>query len=216
MKQVSLLLFLLIYLAFGAGCIDFWSTDTTENATSPPVLHYERGNISIPINTSEIPVRRFDVNATEAIEIVLADQRAGILFENGWEIASIRTGFEEEDPNREHIDVEFRNDELSLSFFIEVDEQEERATRGRCSPIVWGGRPWPDSKEPRPEDYYQNYYLPKTDQFAVVDCQNERIVMVYNETTIFYLYPSYGDANVWDPDRSETGAPQPSHTGRTA
>ncbi|MDD3069722.1 MAG: hypothetical protein PHX88_00835, partial [Methanoculleus horonobensis] len=160
-------------------------------------------------------VRTFDVNATEVIEIVLADQRAGILLEGGWNITSIRTGFEEEDPNREHIDAEFRNDELSLSFFIEVDEREERATRGRCSPMVWGGRPWPDSKGPRPEDYYQSR-PPLTDRFSVVDCQNERIVMVYNETTIFYLYPSYGDANVWDPDRSETGAPQPSHTGRTA
>jgi len=212
MRQNSVLLVALLLLAFGAGCIDFSET----NATSTPILHYEQGNTSIPINVSEIPVRTFDVNATEAIEIVLADQRAGILLEGGWNITSIRTGFEEADPNREHIDVEFRNDELSLSFFIEVDEREERATRGRCSAIVWGGRPWPDSKEPRPEDYYQNYYLPKTDQFAVIDCQNERIVMVYNKTTIFYLYPSYGDANVWDPDRSETGASQPSHTGRTA
>jgi hypothetical protein len=211
MRQKPVLLVVLLLLALGAGC-----TSTPENATPAPVLHYEQGNTSIPINVSEIPVRTFDVNATEVIEIVLADQRAGILLEGGWNITSIRTGFEEEDPNREHIDVEFRNDELSLSFFIEVDEREERATRGRCSAIVWGGRPWPDSKEPRPEDYYQNYYLPKTDQFAVIDCQNERIVMVYNETTIFYLYPSYGDANVWDPDRSETGAPQPSHTGRTA
>ncbi|MDD4252760.1 MAG: hypothetical protein PHT74_06390 [Methanoculleus horonobensis] len=211
MRQNSVLLVALLLLALGAGC-----TSTPENVTPAPVLHYEQGDTSIPINVSEIPVRRFDVNATEVIGIVLADQRAGILLEGGWKIASIRAGFEEEDPNREHIDVEFRNDELSLSFFIEVDEREERATRGRCSAIVWGGRPWPDSKEPRPEDYYQNYYLPKTGQFAVIDCQNERIVMVYNKTTIFYLYPSYGDANVWDPDRSETGAPQPSHTGRTA
>ena len=173
MRQNPVLLVALLLLAFGAGC-----TSTPENATPAQVLHYEQGNTSIPINVSEIPVRTFDVNATEVIGIVLADQRAGILLEGGWKIASIRAGFEEEDPNREHIDAEFRNDELSLSFFIEVDEREERATRGRCSPIVWGGRPWPDSKEPRPEDYYQNYYLPKTDQFAVIDCQNERIVMV--------------------------------------
>lgn len=211
MRQNPVLLVALLLLAFGAGCIDF----PEMNATSTPILHYEQGNTSILINVSEIPVRTFDVNATEVIEILLADQRAGILLEGGWNITSLRTGFEEEDPNREHIDVEFRNDELSLSFFIEVDEREERATRGRCSAIVWGGRPWPDSKGPRPEDYYQSR-PPLTDRFSVVDCQNERIVMVYNKTTIFYLYPSYGDANVWDPDRSETGAPQPSHTGRTA
>lgn len=215
MKRIFILSLTLLLLALGAGCIDFPGANATETVTPAPVLHYERGDVSIPINVSEIPVRTFDVNATEVIEIVLADQRAGILLEGGWQITSIRTGFEGEDPNREHIDVEFRNDELSLSFFIEVDEREKRATRGRCSPIVWGGRPWPDSKGPRPEDYYQSR-PPLTDRFSVVDCQNERIVMVYNKTTIFYLYPSYGDANVWDPDRSETGAPQPRHTGRTA
>ena len=153
MKRIFILSLALLLLAFGAGC-----TSTTENVTPAPVLHYEQGNTSIPINTSEISVRRFDVNATEVIGIVLADPRAGILLEGGWNITSIRRGFEEEDPNIEHIDVEFRNDELSLSFFIEVDEREKRATEGRCNATIWGGRPWPDSKEPRPEDYYQDYY----------------------------------------------------------
>jgi len=39
-------------------------------------------------------VGSFDASVTEVIEILLADQRAGILLENGWKIASIRTGFE--------------------------------------------------------------------------------------------------------------------------
>ncbi len=37
-------------------------------------------------------------------------------------------------------------------------------------------------------------------RFEVIDRNNERVLMVYNKTTIFYLYPSYGDANVWAPD----------------
>jgi len=35
--------------------------------------------------------------------------------------------------------------------------------------------------------------------------------MVYNKTTIFYLYPSYGDAHLWGP-WSGTGGPLPSRT----
>ncbi|HOB18545.1 MAG TPA: hypothetical protein PKK74_07620 [Candidatus Methanoculleus thermohydrogenotrophicum] len=31
-----------------------------------------------------------------------------------------------------------------------------------------------------------------TDRWYVYDHHNERVAMIYNETTIFYLYPSYG------------------------
>ncbi len=133
-------------------------------------------------------MRSFDANVTEVIEIVLTDQRAGALLENGWNITSIRTGFEEEDPNQKHIDVEFRNDELSLSFFIEVDEQERHATTGRCSAPLWFGGP---GRGPLPEDYHQT--IKKfTNRWYVFDHHNDRLVTVYNKTTIFYLYPSYG------------------------
>ncbi len=197
MKQVFILSLVLLLLAFGAGCIDFPETNTTKTAASTPILHYERGNILIPINTSEIPVRTFDVNATEVIEIVLADQRAGILLEGGWQITSIRTGFEGEDPNREHIDVEFRNDELSLSFFIEVDEWERQTGRGRCSATIWRGHPWTSEPFPEEEDYHQavNPYM---GLFVVVDHHNERVIMAYDDTTIFYLYPSYGEVAEWE------------------
>ena len=197
MKQVFILSLVLLLLAFGAGCIDFPETNTTKTAASTPILHYERGNILIPINTSEIPVRTFDVNATEVIEIVLAVQRAGILLEGGWQITSIRTGFEGEDPNREHIDVEFRNDELSLSFFIEVDEWERQTGRGRCSATIWRGHPWTSEPFPEEEDYHQavNPYM---GLFVVVDHHNERVIMAYDDTTIFYLYPSYGEVAEWE------------------
>ena len=188
MKQTLFLLFALALLVFGAGCTDPAETGMPENVTpTPAVLHYERGDVAIPINASAIPVRGFDVNVTEVIEIVLTDRRAGVLLENGWNITSVRAGFAEEDPNREHIDVEFQSDELPLSFFIEVDEQERRAGWGRCNVPFWDGGLHAD---PNPEDYHQNL---STHLCYVFDHHhNERVVMVYNETTIFYLYPSYG------------------------
>ena len=52
MRQVSFLLFALLLLALGAGCIDSRDNDTPETVTPAPVLHYERGDVSIPINVS--------------------------------------------------------------------------------------------------------------------------------------------------------------------
>jgi hypothetical protein len=204
-QAIPLLSLVLLLLAFGAGCTDSPETNTTENVTSPPVLHYERGDVSIPINTSEIPVRGFDANATEVIEILLADQRAGALLENGWKIASIRTNFEgvySVDPARTYVDVEFRGDEQSPSFFIEVDEQEGHTGRGFCNVPFWRGGLY--AGPPYPEDYHQNWT--STNRFSayyVFDHHhNERVVMVYNETTIFYLYPSYGTEWFEDVKRS--------------
>ncbi len=189
--QATLILTLaLLLLAFGAGCTDSPETNATENVTPSPVFIYERGNISIPINTSEIPVRRFDANVTEVLRILLADQRAAVLLENGWKIASVRTGFEKfrsVDPARTYVDVEFRNDELPLSFFIEVNEEERQAGKGRCNVPYWEG-PY---EGPRPDDYHKAM-REGTDRWSVYDHHNERVAMVYNETTIFYLYPSYG------------------------
>ena len=188
MKRIFILSLALVFLVFGVGCVDSWGTDTPENATIPPILHYERGSVSISVNTSEIPVRRFDVNVTEVIEILLADRRAGVLLENGWNIASVRTGFAEEDPNREqgYIDVEFRSDELPLSFFIEVDEEEKQTGKGRCNATVRDGRP---GAGPLPE-YHQAAFKSRDHQRHVFE-RNERVMMIYSSTTIFYLYPSY-------------------------
>ena len=193
-QAIPLLSLALLLLAFGAGCIDFPETNATENITPAPVLHYERGDVSIPINISEIPVRGFDANVTEVIAILLADQRAGILLEGGWEITSVRTSFEEfysVDPARTYVDVEFRNDEPSPSFFIEVDEQEGHTGRGFCNVPFWIGGAYAGTY---PEDYHQNWT--STNRFSgfyVFDHHhNEQVMMVYNETTIFYLHPSYG------------------------
>ena len=190
MKRIFILSLALVFLVFGVGCVDSWGTDTPENATIPPILHYERGSVSISVNTSEIPVRRFDVNVTEVIEILLADRRAGVLLENGWNITSVRTsiktGYAGVDLNRTYVDVEFRSDEESPSFFIEVDEGEKQTGKGRCNVPFW----W-DGRGPYPEDYHQNQNM-STNQYYVFDHRNERVTMVYNETAIIYLYPSYG------------------------
>ena len=192
MKQTPFLLFALAILVFGAGCTDPAETGMPENVTpTPAVLHYERGDVAIPINASELPVRGFDANVTEVIAIVLTDRRAGVLLENGWNITSVRTsiktGYAGVDLNRTYVDVEFRSGEESPSFFIEVDEQERRAGWGRCNVPFWDGGLHAD---PNPEDYHQNL---STHLCYVFDHHhNERVVMVYNETTIFYLYPSYG------------------------
>jgi len=158
--------------------------NTTETVTPAPILHYEQGNTSIPINASEIPVRDFDANVTEVIEILLADQRAGALLEGGWKITSVRIGFDYD--LRTHVDVEFRSDEPSPSFFIEVDEREGHTGWGRCNVPRWLGGPFAG---PYPEDYHQNRTFYHT---YVFDHHNERVTMVYNDTTISYLYPSYG------------------------
>ena len=189
MKQTLFLLFALALLVFGAGCTDPAETGMPENVTpTPAVLHYERGDIVIPINTSAIPVRNFDANVTEVIVIVLTDRRAGVLLENGWNITSVRTGFGmySVDPARTYVDVEFRSDEESPSFFIEVDEGEKQTGKGRCNVPFW----W-DGRGPYPEDYHQNQNM-STNQYYVFDHRNERVTMVYNETAIIYLYPSYG------------------------
>jgi hypothetical protein len=193
-QAIPLLSLTLLLLAFGAGCIDFPEPNATENVTPALVLHYERGDVLIPINVSEIPVRRFDANVTEVIEILLADQRAGILLEGGWKIASVRMGFEEfysVDPARTFVDVEFRRDEQSPSFFIEVDEQEGHTGRGFCNVPFWRGGLYAG---PYPEDYHQNWT--STNRFSAYSVfdhrHNERVMMVYNDTTIFYLYSSYG------------------------
>ncbi|KUK62024.1 MAG: hypothetical protein XD82_0835 [Methanoculleus marisnigri] len=198
-KRIFILSLALLLLAFGAGCTDSPETNGAETVTPAPVLHYQRGDVSIPINVSEIPVRGFGANATEVIEILLADPRAGALLEDGWKITSVRTNFDYD--LRTYVDVEFRRDEQSPSFFIEVDEQEGHTGRGFCNVSFWRGGLYAG---PYPEDYHQNWT--STNRFSgyyVFDHHhNERVMMAYNETTIFYLYPSYGTEWFEDVKRS--------------
>ena len=185
MKQTSLLLVTVVLLVVGAGCTDFVEVNAPENVTP---LSYEQGNVSIPRNLPEITVHdpgNFTGNVTAVLEIVLADRRAGILLENGWNVTSVRMASGEDDPDRPYAEVEFRND--GLSFFIGVDETVRRTLDGRCGAEWWLSTP---VSGPLPRGYHQ-----ATDKltctYHVFDERNKRVAMIYNDTTIFYLYPSY-------------------------
>jgi hypothetical protein len=105
--------------------------------TPAAILYYKTGNLSIPLNISQIKVqdpKNFTANVTSVIEVLLGDQRAKILFENAWNITSVRRATDEHDPNLPYADVEFQKE--GLSFFIGVDEKESRTLRG------YSGAPW--------------------------------------------------------------------------
>lgn len=188
MKQTAILLVTAILLAFGAGCTDSVAVNASANATPAPILYYELGNFSFSLNISEIAVNdpeNFTANATSVIEILLADQRTRILLENGWNITSARMASEEDDPNRTYAEVEFRKD--GLSFFIGVDETAGRTLDGRCGAEWWVSTP---VSGPLPEGYHQAMDK-STKTYHVFDEKNKRMAMIYNDTTIFCLHPSY-------------------------
>lgn len=188
MKQTSLLLFTVILLVFGVGCTDSVEVNASENTTPAPPLYYGQGNTSIILNLPEITVHdpgNFTGNVTAVLETLLADRRAGILLENGWNVTSVRMASEEDGPNRTYAEVEFRND--GLSFFIGVDETARRTLDGRCGAEWWLSTP---VSGPMPEGYHQATDM-LTNTNHVFDERNKRVAMIYNDTTIFYLYPSY-------------------------
>ncbi|MCK8518412.1 hypothetical protein [Methanoculleus sp. 7T] len=186
MRLISILLFTLMSLVFVSGCIDSQEINPTENTTLAPFLYYERGNISTPLNISELPVRNSTANVTGVIETLLADQRTGILLENGWKITSVSGAVDRDSPNRRYTDVEFEKE--GLSYFIEVDETANRTLEGHSGAKL-RARP---SDSP-PEDYYKWKWFDEDSSvmYGVFDRKNDRAVMIYNKTTIFYLYPSY-------------------------
>ncbi|MCK8518435.1 hypothetical protein [Methanoculleus sp. 7T] len=193
MKQPPLLLVTLILLVFGAGCTDSAEVNASENTTPAPALYYEQGTTSIALNLSEITVDdpgNLAANVTMVLETLLADQRTAILLENGWNITSVRMASDEDDPNRAYAEVEFRHD--GLSFFIGVDETARRTLEGRCGAEWWLSTP---VSGPLPEGYHQATDK-STKTYHVFDERNKRVAMIYNHTTIFYLYPSYSIINM--------------------
>ena len=184
---------MLVLLLIGSGCINTECTpgNLSVNETPATILYYKNGNLSIPINVLQIEVKdpgNFTANVTSVITILLGDQRTGVLLENGWNITSVSGVNDKHDPNRTHIEVEFRKE--GLSFFIGVDENERRTLEGRC-----GAKQWVTDRisGPLPEDYHQWKWFDEGSliTYYVIDERNERVVMIYNKTTIFYLYPSY-------------------------
>ncbi|MDK2890682.1 MAG: hypothetical protein PWR21_1314 [Methanoculleus sp.] len=146
------------------------------------------GGTETPVDLSQIEIRGgpdFSPNVTLISSILQNDPRTGLLIENGWNITSINEKNDEKDRDQSYADVEFRKD--GLSFYIGVDEQEGHTTGGYCDAEVWVAEP---VSGPRPGNYHQA--KDKMERWwHVFDDRNERVVMIYNSTTIFYLYPSY-------------------------
>jgi hypothetical protein len=92
--------------------------------------------------------------------------------------------------------VEFQKE--GLSFYIGVDEREGRTAGGYCGAEVWIAEP---VSGPRPGDYHQARDKMEG-WWHVFDARNERVVIIYNSTTIFYLYPSYSIINMEGIQRS--------------
>jgi|GEM_PF-407403 hypothetical protein len=180
------------------------------------------GGTEIPVDLSQIEIRcgqNFSPNVTLISSILRDDSRTGILIENGWNITSINeplqswdvvdpvqleewnvTSINEmndrKDRARGSAAVEFQKE--GLSFYIGVDEREGRTAGGYCGAEVWIAEP---VSGPRPGDYHQARDKMEG-WWHVFDDRNERVVMIYNSTTIFYLYPSYSIINMEGIQRS--------------
>jgi len=190
MKRIVSFL-LLIILLVGSGCMTPRTTPGNESMvpTPAPILYYNTGNISIPLDISQIEVldpKNFTANVTSVLEVLLNDQRAKILFENAWNITSVRRATDEHIPNQTFIDVEFQKE--GLSFFIGIDDQNRRTLRGYSGAPSWYATP---ISGPHPKPYYQSEALRGSNTMIVYDNRHEKsvVIMIYNKTTIFYLLP---------------------------
>ncbi len=199
MKTGYLLLIVLMVLLAACGCTDTRDpigdgevqNDATgrfpKNGSLTPAS-MDTGTTEIPVDLSQVEITGsmdFSPDVSSIILILLSDPRAGVLLENGWNITSVNERCDEGYRDRCCVDVEFRKD--GLSFFIGVDELEGHTIEGYCNAEAWVAEPISGSL---PEDYHKA--KDKTEgRWHVFDHCNERVVMIYNETTIFYLYPSY-------------------------
>ncbi len=183
----------LVLLLIGSGCTDTKSTtgELLVNETPATILYYGNANMSLPVNVSQIEVRdpgNFTANVTSVITILLSDPRTGVLLENGWNITAVSEETDDYDPNRRYAEVEFKKE--GLSFYIVVDDKTGRTLDGRCGAKWWISG---SVSGPLPQDYHQ-----ADDKLSgnvwVFDQKNRRVIMVYNQTTILFLYPSYGSS----------------------
>ena len=196
MKTTIPIFCMLVLLLVGSGCIDTESIagNLSVNEIPATILYYENGNLSFPVDVSQIKVQdpgNFTVNVTSVITILLDDPRTGILLENGWAVTAISGAINDYDPNRTYADVEFEKD--GLSFYILVDENERRTGDGYCSaePMIYTGE---FTRLGHPIPRYTQTKCKQDRMMHVFDHQDERLIMIYNGTTFYYLYPSYGSS----------------------
>lgn len=198
MKTKCSLYFVLMILLASCGCIDTQRPveDDGMNDSMDGLLmngsftptSVATGGPGIPVDLSQVEIRggpNFSPNVTLISSILQNDPRTGILIENGWNITSINEMNDEKDRARGSATVEFQKE--GLSFYIVISEQEGRTAGGYRGAEIWIAEP---VSGPRPGDYHQ-----ARDKLEgwwhVFDDRNERVIMIYNSTTFFYLYPSY-------------------------
>lgn len=198
MKTKYSLYFVLMILLASCGCIDTQRPveDDGMNDSMDGLLmngsftptSVATGGPGIPVDLSQVEIRggpNFSPNVTLISSILQNDPRTGILIENGWNITSINEMNDEKDRARGSATVEFQKE--GLSFYIVISEQEGRTAGGYRGAEIWIAEP---VSGPRPGDYHQ-----ARDKLEgwwhVFDDRNEWVIMIYNDTTIFYLYPSY-------------------------
>ena len=198
MKTKCSIYFVLMILLASCGCIDTQKPveDDGMNDSMDGLLmngsftptSVATGGTGVPVDLSQVEIRggpNFSPNVTLISSILQNDPRTGILIENGWNITSINEMNDEKDRARGSATVEFQKE--GLSFYIAISEQEGRTAGGYCGAEIWIAEP---VSGPRPGDYHQ-----ARDKLEgwwhVFDDRNERVIMIYNDTTIFYLYPSY-------------------------
>ena len=176
------------------GCINYSNNpekiqvDEIDSVT----FYYNNGSSSISVNLSAIEVNNIEDSPTKIISIIniaLDDPRAGILLENGWTIASVSGPVNEDMTDKSSTELEFRRNDLS--YYIVVDEQSMTATRGYSDAVGWISEP---VSGPLPLGYHKAKDK-GTNRWYVFNIKgnssNSTVAMIYNDTTIFYLYPSY-------------------------
>lgn len=187
-----LLLFLIFLIT--TGCINYSNNpeNIQVNETDSVTFYYNNDSSSISVNLSAIEVDNIEdspAKITSIINIALDDPRAGILLEKGWTIASVSGPVNENMADKSSAELEFRKDQLS--FYLGIDEQSMTATRGFSDAVGWISEP---VSGPLPLGYHKAKDK-GTNRWYVFNIQSNSsdstVAMIYNDTTIFYLYPSY-------------------------
>ncbi|WP_048150147.1 hypothetical protein [Methanolacinia paynteri] len=187
-----------LVLVISAGCIG--SSDDHEdipvNETSYITFSYNNGSSQISVDISAIDktgMKNSSVDPILVIDAALDDSRAGILLEDGWNIVSVSKVVDEAGNDTKFGELEFRKD--NLSFYIVIDEQDMTVARGYSDAVSWISGP---VSGPLPEGFHK-----AKDKIEgwwyVFDIQenssDSKIAMIYNDTNILYLYPSYSVIN---------------------
>lgn len=191
MKKILAVIFVFTAVLVTTGCTgEPGSVQASE--TGPVTFYYNNASSSISLNLSAIEVSDIENSPTKIesiIDIALDDPRAGVLLENGWNIASVSGPVNEDMTDKISAELEFNKDQLS--FYLSIDEQSMTAARGYSDAVGWISEP---VSGPLPLGYHK-VKDKGTNRWYVFNIKsnssNSTVAMIYNDTTIFYLYPSY-------------------------